>query len=121
TSRCWARLLPPRPPARRCSLWGARLAPARFPAPACVPLQALPPVSRPPAHRQTNPPNQQSHPQPFQGRFPLFAPRYLLPPRKNHHPTAVHPPMAPRQLHLPEKIFFFFSKTVPIYTPYFSY
>jgi len=35
-------------------------------------------------------------------------------PRKNHHPTAVHPPMAPRQLHLPEKIFFFFSKTVPV-------
>ena len=28
---------------------------------------------------------------------------------------------APRQLHLPEKIFFFFSKTVPVYTPYFSY
>ena len=36
-------------------------------------------------------------------------------------PAAVHPPMVPRQLHLPEKIFFFFSKTVPIYTPYFSY
>ena len=36
-------------------------------------------------------------------------------------PAAVHPPMIPRQLHLPEKIFFFFSKAVPIYTPYFSY
>ena len=68
-----------------------------------------------------HPPNRQSCPHPFQGRFPLFASRQLRPHRKSHHQATDHPPINPRRLHLPKKYFSFFKKTVPIYTPFFSY